>query len=118
MFADDPTVFIAIDYVVAEHQCQPLLLQCTFHLFVFQICVCHWYKLVRTMFFPGRVRLYRVENLKFDQADFLSVEVSLHFGCKTLHKPVSTTNKLHVAFRAVWNEDLEFNFKLRDIPKV
>jgi len=59
-----------------------------------------------------------VENLKFNQAELMSVEMSLHFGCKTLHKPVSTSHKLHVAFKAVWDEVLEFKFKLCDVPKV
>ena len=48
----------------------------------------------------------------------LHVKASLHFGCQTLHKALRTRIVDPVSFSAAWDEDLEFDISIRDIPRV
>ena len=66
-----------------------------------------------------RLRLCHVENLGLSEINgSLSIEVSLHFGCKTICLPLTTKSINVSSFTAKWNEILEFNIKIQDIPKV
>ena len=59
-----------------------------------------------------------VKNLRQDRVFY--VEASLHFGGQTLHSPLrsSPSTKETTSFSYAWDEDMEFNVRMRDIPKV
>lgn len=64
-----------------------------------------------------RVKVCRVDNLGLRQSK-VYVEVSLHFGCHPMGSVHRTPIKSLVSLSAIWNEELEFDIAIRDIPRV